>query len=114
MTGTHITNGHLCLGRGRWQRGGVLVRDGLIVATGPDTELAALRDATTETIDAAGASVPPGFHDMHVHPSLSGIALLGIDLSPAHDAAGYHPRGDALFAGPAGRATSRDSTSPSR
>lgn len=89
MTSAHITNGHLYLGRGRWEHGGVLVRDGVIVATGRDAALAPLRDADTESIDAAGASVLPGFHDTHVHPSLAGIALLGIDLSPVHDAAEY-------------------------
>ena len=73
MTTTHITNGHLYLGRGRWEPGGVLVRDGLIAATGADADLAPLRDAATEIVDAGGASVLPGFHDTHVHPVVPGV-----------------------------------------
>lgn len=89
MTSLHITNARLYLGDGRWEDGGVLVRDGRIAAVGPDGELAAQRDAATAVRDAGGGSLLPGFHDTHVHPPMAGAALLGIDLMPVHDADEY-------------------------
>lgn len=89
MTSLHITNARLYLGDGRWQDGGVLVRDGVIAAVGPDTDLRAQRDGDTEVRDARGASLFPGFHDTHVHPPMAGASLLGIDLMPVHDAREY-------------------------
>jgi cytosine/adenosine deaminase-related metal-dependent hydrolase len=49
--------------------GGVAVRDGTIVAVGPDQELNRLFRAT-QVINANGAAVHPGFIDPHVHVSL--------------------------------------------
>jgi predicted amidohydrolase YtcJ len=89
MTSVHITNGRLYLGDGRWERGELLVRDGRIVCLGAAGELEQIRDDDTVVVDAAGASVLPGFHDTHVHPPMAGSSLLGIDLSPAHDADEY-------------------------
>lgn len=89
MTSLHITNARLYQGDGRWLDGGVLVRDGVIVAAGPDDTVAAQRDADTEVRDAGGASLLPGFHDTHVHPPMAGASLLGIDLMPVHDADEY-------------------------
>ncbi len=65
------------------------MRDGRIVAVGADDELATLRDSGTVVVDAEGGSVLPGFHDTHVHPPMAGASLLGIDLSPVHDADAY-------------------------
>lgn len=89
MTSLHITNARLYLGDGRWQEGGVLVRDGLIAAVGADHDLHALRDPGTEVRDAGGGALLPGFHDTHVHPPMAGSSLLGIDLMPVHDADAY-------------------------
>lgn len=89
MTSVHITDGRLYLGEGRWERGDLFVRNGRIVARGAGRELDELRDAGTRVIEAGGASVLPGFHDTHVHPPMAGAALLGIDLSPVHDAGRY-------------------------
>ncbi len=89
MTSLHIMNARLALGDGRWQDGGVLVRDGVIAAVGPDADVAALREPGAEVSDAAGASLLPGFHDTHVHPPMAGSSLLGIDLMPVHDADAY-------------------------
>lgn len=89
MSSLHIVNARLYLGGGRWETGGVLVRDGRIHAAGPDRELEELRDAATVVRDAHGASVLPGFHDTHVHPPMAGGSLLGIDLMPVHDAGAY-------------------------
>ncbi len=49
--------------RGREQRGGVLVRDGLIAAVGPAVTRASLPDGC-EVIDCAGDAVSPGLIDM--------------------------------------------------
>jgi predicted amidohydrolase YtcJ len=86
-----LSNATLSLGGGRWSAGDVLVGDGRIIAVrlsddGSDP-LPAGPDVTVR--DLGGASVLPGFHDTHVHPPLSGSALLGIDLMPVHDAAAY-------------------------
>ncbi|KQR52333.1 hypothetical protein ASF88_12345 [Leifsonia sp. Leaf336] len=89
MTSLHIMNARLFLGDGRWQDGGVLVRDGVIAAVGVDDDLTALRDPGTEVRDAGGAALLPGFHDTHVHPPMAGSSLLGIDLMPVHDADAY-------------------------
>jgi predicted amidohydrolase YtcJ len=90
MTGTCIRNARLYLGAGRWESGSLFVRDGRIAARGVDGAIAQLCDDATEIVDARGASVLPGFHDTHTHPVLGGIALLGIDLTPVHDADAYH------------------------
>jgi predicted amidohydrolase YtcJ len=89
MTSLHITNARLYLGDGRWEDGGVLVRDGVIAAIGPEARLAEQRDTATAVRDAGGASLLPGFHDTHVHPPMAGSSLLGIDLMPVHDAEKY-------------------------
>ncbi|MCI0158383.1 amidohydrolase [Leifsonia shinshuensis] len=89
MTSLHITNARIALGDGRWQDGGVLVRDGVIAAVGPDADLATRRDPDTAVRDARGVSLLPGFHDTHVHPPMAGNSLLGIDLMPVHGADAY-------------------------
>ncbi|MEO0750500.1 MAG: amidohydrolase [Pseudomonadota bacterium] len=43
------------------------IRAGRILAVGSTTEIAALADANTKIIDAAGGTVLPGFIDSHVH-----------------------------------------------
>ena len=59
----------------------VAVRDGRIVAVGPEArELA--RDAR-EVVDLAGRLLVPGFQDAHVHPVTGGLGLLRCDLSSA-------------------------------
>lgn len=48
--------------------GAMLVRDGRIAWVGPRNEI----DAATETIDAGGRVVMPGFVDAHTHPVFAG------------------------------------------
>lgn len=81
-----LTNATLYLGDGRWASGSILVEGDRIAAVG-DVDLPETADV--ERIDVGGASVLPGFHDTHVHPPLSGSALLGIDLMPVHNASAY-------------------------
>ncbi len=53
------------------ERGAVTVRDGEIVAVGPETELRGMYRAR-RALDAAGGVVIPGFVDAHTHPVFSG------------------------------------------
>jgi imidazolonepropionase len=54
------------------KNGAVLVRDGLIVATGAIPEVASQAGAGCETIDANHCVVMPGFVDAHTHPVFAG------------------------------------------
>jgi predicted amidohydrolase YtcJ len=73
----------------------VAVRDGRVLAVGPDADVrAALRDgsaggatAGAEVVDLAGRLVLPGFVDAHVHPVMAGVELLTCDLTGSADAA---------------------------
>lgn len=56
------------------------VRDGVFILVGDNSEVEPLMGPETRTIDLAGKSVLPGFHDAHVHPMMGGYALLGCDL----------------------------------
>lgn len=52
--------------------GAVFVRDGLIEAVGPTSEVADRAEADTVRIDASGWTVAPGFVDAHTHPVFAG------------------------------------------
>jgi len=52
--------------------GAMLVDEGRIVAVGSSAEIAKQVSATTETIDASGKTVLPGFVDAHTHPVFGG------------------------------------------
>jgi predicted amidohydrolase YtcJ len=47
--------------------------DGVILAVGSASEVSALKTGSTRVVELAGASVLPGFHDVHVHPVFGGI-----------------------------------------
>ncbi len=57
----------------------IAVRDGRIVAVGDTATVAALGGDGTRTIDLAGATVLPGFQDLHVHPVYGGMLHSGAD-----------------------------------
>jgi len=57
------------------------IRDGKVVAAGPQQELRKLIDAKTEFTDLHGKTVIPGFIDAHGHFPGSGIFALQVDLS---------------------------------
>ena len=63
----------------------VAVRDGRIVAVGPDAAVAAHIGAGTRVIELRGRTVTPGFGDSHVHPIHGGLARLRCEL---HDSRG--------------------------
>lgn len=53
----------------------VAVRDGRVLATGPDDAVLEYRGAETEVVDLAGQTMLPGFYDNHVHAT-AGRGLL--------------------------------------
>ena len=56
------------------------VRDGRIVAVGPDSTVRTFVGPSTRVIELRGRTVTPGFQDAHVHPVHGGIAMLRCDL----------------------------------
>jgi predicted amidohydrolase YtcJ len=58
----------------------VAVRDGRLVAVGPDAIVAELIGPRTRVIELHGRTVTPGFQDAHVHPVHGGLAMLRCDL----------------------------------
>ena len=56
------------------------VRDGRIVAVGPDATIRPLVGPSTRVIELRGRTVTPGFQDAHVHPVHGGLAMLRCDL----------------------------------
>lgn len=52
--------------------GGMLVRDGAIVATGPSDVIEKQMPSGAEVVDATGRVVLPGFVDAHAHPVFAG------------------------------------------
>jgi imidazolonepropionase len=52
--------------------GGMLVRDGAIVATGPSDVIEKQMPGDAEVVDAIGRVVLPGFVDAHAHPVFAG------------------------------------------
>ena len=66
------------------------VRDGRIVAVGPDERSRACIGPRTRVIDLRGRTVTPGFQDAHVHPVHGGLAMLRCDLhSDAESGQGF-------------------------
>lgn len=57
------------------------IRDGLIMATGTEREMIAVRGPKTEVIDLGGAFAMPGINDAHVHLGSAGRMKLTIDLT---------------------------------
>jgi imidazolonepropionase len=53
----------------------MLVRDGLIVATGPSGQIEKQMPGDAEVVDATGRVVLPGFVDAHAHPVFGGNRL---------------------------------------
>jgi len=61
----------------------VAVKDGLILAVGPNTAMAALKGPSTKTLDLGGATLIPGFIEAHAHLLYMGRALQELDLARA-------------------------------
>jgi len=67
----------------------VAVRDGRIVAVGPDTAVLAHVGPRTRVIQLRGRTLTPGFGDAHVHPVEAGRAMSLCDLHGAHGLDAY-------------------------
>jgi predicted amidohydrolase YtcJ len=61
------------------------VRDGRVLAVGPDAQVSEHIGPTTRVIELRGRGVTPGFQDAHVHPVHGGLARLRCEL---HDTRG--------------------------
>lgn len=59
-------------GIGLLPQGGVAVRNGVIVAVAPSSDIARLAGPATRVIDAAGGTVTPGLVDCHTHLIFAG------------------------------------------
>src|SRR3954471_5997791 len=68
----------------------VAVRDGRILAVGPD--LADLAGPATERIDLGGRLLIPGFQDAHIHAVMGGVELGQCDLTGTVDLDEYRRR----------------------
>ncbi len=60
--------------------GGILVRDGAIVVTGPSDVIEKQMSSDAEVVDATGRVVLPGFVDAHAHPVFAGNRLDEFEL----------------------------------
>ncbi len=80
MTSTLYRGGHVRT-PDRPDATAVLVRGGALAWVGPDADAPAA-DAE-EVVDLDGALVAPAFVDAHVHATSTGLALTGLDLTPA-------------------------------
>ncbi|MFJ6752038.1 amidohydrolase [Streptomyces sp. NPDC091266] len=63
----------------------VAVKDGRIAAVGDERDVRDWRDAATEVIDLAGATLTPGLVDGHSHPVWGVEMATGTDLSGCRD-----------------------------
>jgi predicted amidohydrolase YtcJ len=61
----------------------VAVRANQILKVGSNREILRLQRPQTQTIDAKGATVLPGFNDAHLHLIRGGLTLEGVDLRGA-------------------------------
>ena len=60
------------------------MRGGRILAVGSDADVVALRGPATRVIDAAGATVLPGFIEAHMHVFPGGAGLASLQLDGVH------------------------------
>ena len=65
------------------------VRDGRIVAVGPDADVRTHIGPRTRVIELRGRTVVPGFQDAHVHPVGGGLDMLRCDLHDSLEASQY-------------------------
>lgn len=78
-----VHNGVVFTGASESTAGGVAIRNGRIIGIG---DVRRFNSPTTETIDAQGGLITPGFIDAHVHPVTGGLKLARCDLSKATNA----------------------------
>lgn len=62
----------------------VAVRDGVILAAGPETQVRNALPAPEHDVPLEGRALSPGFTDAHVHTLMGGVESLACDLTGAH------------------------------
>ena len=62
----------------------VAVRDGRILAAGPETQVRNALPAPEHDVSLEGRALSPGFTDAHVHTLMGGVESLACDLTGAH------------------------------
>ena len=61
----------------------VAIKDGLIIATGDDETIRAMRGSGTHMVDGRDIAFVPGLTDSHIHPLMGTIRTQGADLFDA-------------------------------
>jgi predicted amidohydrolase YtcJ len=61
----------------------VAIKDGLIIATGDDETIRAMRGSGTQIVDGRDIAFVPGLTDSHIHPLMGTIRTQGADLFDA-------------------------------
>lgn len=59
------------------------IKDEIIIAIGPNSEVNNFKTETTKVVDAQGQFITPGFIDAHVHLLMGGNSLLNVQLRDA-------------------------------
>jgi len=68
--------------QGKLQRvSAIAVRNGVVVASGSDADVAGWKGASTQMVDLGDAFVMPGFNDAHAHLGSAGRIKLSVDLN---------------------------------
>ncbi len=67
----------------------IAVRDGRILALGPEDDVLALAGPATERLHRPGGMVLPGFQDAHVHPPTAGRYRMHLALHDLHGVEDY-------------------------
>ncbi|PQZ85751.1 peptidase M38 family protein [Arthrobacter sp. MYb227] len=62
----------------------VAIRDGRILAVGPEAQVRQELHAPTHDIDLGDRTLSPGFTDAHVHTLMGGVESLACDLTQSH------------------------------
>lgn len=75
-----LKNGRVWCGLGMGAAEALAVKDGLVLAAGPETEIDALVGPTTRVLDLRGRLAMPGFYDAHMHLMSLGRAARHVDL----------------------------------
>jgi predicted amidohydrolase YtcJ len=78
-----VVNGRVFTGAGSSAQEALAIRGTLIAAVGTRAEIEGMKGPSTQTLDAGGASILPGFNDSHVHFLSGAQSLQELDLSGA-------------------------------
>ena len=94
--------------------GGMIVRDGVIVAAGPSDEIERELPDDVEIVDAKGRIVLPGFVDAHAHPVFGGNRVDEFEMRAGARPTKRSPLEVAEFVRPCAKHAPRVKTSCSR